>query len=199
MPSPALSAGPSSSSASNNTSATAAAEAAQARHAQLLATLDLAALPRPFRSTRWKPSARRNRNVRQMVAEEERREAAAVAAANGEGGKRKDGDADGDAADGDAMDVDADDNEPAKPTKYQPPQRQVVPISLTYTNIAAAPSLRPAGAPRYCDITGLIAPYTDPKTRLHYHDREVFRVVRTLDQGAVEAYLEARGAGVVLK
>lgn len=69
----------------------------------------------------------------------------------------------------------------------------------TYTNIESAPSLYPAHQGRYCDITGLPAPYTDPKSRLRYHNKEVFDVVRHLPQGAAERYLEARGAHVVLK
>lgn len=70
-------------------------------------------------------------------------------------------------------------------------------VSVTYTNIEAAPSL--AHSKHYCDITGLPAPYTDPKTRLRYHDKEMFAVIRSLGQGAAEGYLEARGAHVVLK
>lgn len=71
--------------------------------------------------------------------------------------------------------------------------------AVTYTNIESAPSLSPAHQHRYCDLTGLPAPYTDPKTRLRYHNREVFGVVRTLGQGVAENFLEARGAHVVLK
>ena len=69
----------------------------------------------------------------------------------------------------------------------------------TYTNIESAPSLHPAHQKHYCDVTGLPAPYTDPKTRLRYHNREIFEVVRALNQNAAENYLEARGAHVVLK
>lgn len=69
----------------------------------------------------------------------------------------------------------------------------------TYTNIESAPSLHPSSQRHYCDITGLPAPYTDPKTRLRYHDAEVFRLIRTLGQGSTEGYLAARGAHTVLK
>lgn len=71
--------------------------------------------------------------------------------------------------------------------------------SVTWTNIESAPSLHPAQQKRYCDITGLPASYTDPKTRLRYHDKEVFRVIQSLAQGVPESYLEVRGAQVVLK
>ncbi|KAH6688007.1 hypothetical protein F5X68DRAFT_168967 [Plectosphaerella plurivora] len=67
----------------------------------------------------------------------------------------------------------------------------------TYTNIESAPSL--AHRKHYCDVTGLPAPYLDPKTRMRYHDREVFALIRTLPQGVPDQYLEARGAHTVLK
>ena len=71
--------------------------------------------------------------------------------------------------------------------------------AATYTNIESAPSLHPASQKHYCDITGLPASYTDPKSRLRYVNKEVFDVVRTLPQGVAEKYLEARAAHVVLK
>jgi INO80 complex subunit C len=67
----------------------------------------------------------------------------------------------------------------------------------TYTNIESAPSL--AHSRRYCDVTGLPAPYVDPKTRMRYHNREVFATIRNLPQGVGEQFLEARGAHTVLK
>lgn len=69
--------------------------------------------------------------------------------------------------------------------------------SATYTNIESAPSL--AHPRRYCDVTGLPAPYLDPKTRMRYHNSEVFAMIRSLPQGAAEQFLEARGAHTVLK
>jgi INO80 complex subunit C len=69
--------------------------------------------------------------------------------------------------------------------------------SATYTNIESAPSL--AHSRRYCDVTGLPAPYTDPKTRMRYHNSEVFSMIRSLPAGVAEQFLEARGAHTVLK
>ena len=71
--------------------------------------------------------------------------------------------------------------------------------AVTYTNIESAPSLHPAHQKQYCDITGIPSKYTDPKTKLRYHDREIFGVVRTLPPGGPDSYLAARGANVVLK
>jgi INO80 complex subunit C len=68
---------------------------------------------------------------------------------------------------------------------------------VTYMNIESAPTL--AHSKHYCDITGLGAPYMDPKTRMRYHNKEVFGVVRSLGQGVAEQYLEARGAHTILK
>ncbi|KAJ2895457.1 hypothetical protein MKZ38_006569 [Zalerion maritima] len=67
----------------------------------------------------------------------------------------------------------------------------------TYTNIESAPSL--ACGRHYCDVTGLPAPYLDPKTRLRYHNKEVFALIRNLPQATHEQFLEARGAHTVLK
>ena len=70
--------------------------------------------------------------------------------------------------------------------------------AVTYTNIESAPSFR-AAKKHYCDITGLPARYTDPKTKLRYHNQEIFGVVRTLPPGGPDQYLAARGANVILK
>ena len=69
--------------------------------------------------------------------------------------------------------------------------------SVTYTSIAAAPSLKPKK--KYCDITGLPAKYKDPKTGLYYYNAEVYAVVKSLTTGQVQEYLAARGANTVLK
>jgi INO80 complex subunit C len=69
----------------------------------------------------------------------------------------------------------------------------------TYTNIESAPSFHPSAQKKYCDITGMPAPYTDPKTRLRYHNKEMFGTIRTMPQNVYEGYLAARGAHTVLK
>ena len=69
--------------------------------------------------------------------------------------------------------------------------------SVTYTSIAAAPSLKPKK--KYCDITGLPAKYKDPKTGLFYYNAEVYAVVKGLTTGQVQEYLAASGANTVLK
>lgn len=179
-------------------------------HQRLLDTLDIAQIPRPFRNPNWRPSQRRNKNVKQILSENSRREAASVQATQANSGATTPfpptaPDTDGTqtpvegAAAGGPNIVQAAQNLPALVLEKN--ARAMFPSgpTVTWTNIESAPSLHPAQQKRYCDITGLPAAYTDPKTRLRYHDREVFGVIRTLAQGVPESYLEARGAQVVLK
>lgn len=67
----------------------------------------------------------------------------------------------------------------------------------TYTSIEAPPSILPQG--RYCDITGLEAPYTDPATGLRYHDKSVYEVVKSLNPSTAKEYLSARGVNSIVK
>lgn len=67
----------------------------------------------------------------------------------------------------------------------------------TFSNIEATPSLVPAK--KYCDITGLEAPYTDPKTKLRYHDAEVYAVVKHMTVDAAQTYLSLRHGQIILK
>jgi len=64
-------------------------------------------------------------------------------------------------------------------------------------NIESPPSIRPVK--KYCDITGLDAKYTDPKTGLRYHNAEVYQFIKSLGVSSVQAYLGSRNAAVVLK
>ena len=179
-------------------------------HQQLLDQLDLTLKTRAFRNPAWKPSQRRNKNIKQIISEASRKEASVLATQDNSG-----------------------DSTPLPPTSQigtgaatpLPSNGNVVHSNIaqaaknlstlvleknlqactssgpiaTYTNIESAPSLHPGHQKHYCDITGLPAPYTDPKTRLRYHNAELFQVVRSLPQGVAEKYLEARGAHVVLK
>ena len=179
-------------------------------HQQLLDTLDLTLKSRPFRNHQWKPSQRRNKNIKQIVAEAARKEASVIATHDNSGASTPN-------PQSSTIDTGVTTPLPANGIFTQSNVAQAaqnlstmvlernLQVSLssgpvaTYTNIESAPSLHPAHQKRYCDITGLPAPYTDPKTRLRYHNKEVFDVVRHLPQGAAEKYLEARGAHVVLK
>jgi INO80 complex subunit C len=179
-------------------------------HQQLLDQLDLTLKPRAFRNSHWKPSLRRNKNIKQIIAEASRREASVFATQNNSGSstpfppnsERGTGAATPVPAMGAAVNSNIAQAARNLSTmvleKNLQASTQSGPVA-TYTNIESAPSLHPAHQKRYCDITGLHAPYTDPKTRLRYHNKEVFEVVRTLSQGVAENYLEARGAHMILK
>lgn len=67
----------------------------------------------------------------------------------------------------------------------------------TYVNMEAPPSTYPPK--RYCDLTGLEAPYIDPKTGLRYANAQLFGYLRALPADAVQARLALRRAEVVLK
>ncbi|KAJ7558095.1 hypothetical protein O6H91_04G024700 [Diphasiastrum complanatum] len=66
-----------------------------------------------------------------------------------------------------------------------------------YMNIESPPSMYPSK--KYCDITGFETPYTDPRTKLHFANAEVFKQIRALPNEYVQGYLALRNAAVVLK
>jgi len=60
----------------------------------------------------------------------------------------------------------------------------------------APPSFLPLR--KYCDITGLEAPYRDPKTKLRYHDLGVYNYLQNLNPATIQAHLSVRGHGPVI-
>ena len=180
-------------------------------HQQLLDSLDMALKPRPFRNQHWKPSQRRNKNIKQITGEASRKEASVLATQNNSGSSTPMARASS-MGTGDVTPLPMNGTLPhpniaqaaqnlstlVLERNLQASMAATGPVA-TYTNIESAPSLHPAHQKPYCDITGLPAHYTDPKTRLRYHNKEVFGVVRSLPQGIAEKYLEARGAHVILK
>jgi INO80 complex subunit C len=180
-------------------------------HQHLIDQLDINALPKPFRNQHWKPNQRRNKNIKAILGDASRREASIMNTQDNSGTATpiKD-DSDASTA-GDSTPANVSNGATLQPNLSQA-NRSLAKLVLeknmrstgfssapnaTYTNIESAPSL--AHSKRYCDITGLPASYTDPKTRLRYHDKEVFGLIRTLGQGVAEQYLEARGAHTILK
>lgn len=207
---------------------------AQIAHQELIDKLDIHSIHKSFRNPHWKPNQRRNKNIKTILSDAQRKEASSIIATpqdansgtvtpggTGVGGGDKD---DGLSTSGSSTPVAADGknggSDNLQPNLAQASRslsklvlektlRQngssggggggvvVSAPSATYTNIESAPSL--AHTKRYCDVTGLPAPYLDPKSRLRYHDKEVFAFIRSLPQGTAEQYLEARGAHTVLK
>lgn len=177
-------------------------------HQQLLDQMDIFYLRKPFRNPDWRPSQRRNKNIKQIVSEAQRKEASVLATQNNSGASTpqllaSDGAVTpqpnmAQAAQSLATLVLERNLQKAMNTNVSSNLLPTFGPAVTYTNIESAPSLH-AAKKHYCDITGLPARYTDPKTKLRYHNQEIFGVVRTLPPGGPDQYLAARGANVVLK
>ncbi|CZS98159.1 probable IES6 INO80 chromatin remodeling complex subunit 6 [Rhynchosporium agropyri] len=181
-------------------------------HQALLDQLDIHSIQKPFRNTHWKPNQRRNKNIKTILGDAIRKEASLQPTNENSGAVTPNLDDSVMTTDGDSTPAVSTSGSSLQPPNLAQASRNLSKLVLernmrsngssnapcaTYTNIESAPSL--AHSKHYCDITGLGAPYTDPKTRLRYHDKEVFGVIRTLGQGVAEQYLEARGAHTVLK
>lgn len=69
--------------------------------------------------------------------------------------------------------------------------------AATFLNIEATPSLLPAK--KFCDITGLEAYYTDPRTKLRYHNAEVYEVIKGMSIDHAQSFLSLRNSQIVLK
>lgn len=181
-------------------------------HQALIDQLDIHAIKRPFRNPSWKPNQRRNKNIKTILGDALRKEASLIPTVDNSGAVTPFDDDSIISTDGTATPaVHFESPDPQQPNLAQA-SRNLSKLVLeknmrlngggstpiaTYMNIEAAPSM--GHAKHYCDITGLAAPYKDPKTRLRYHDKEVFGVVRSLGPGVSEQYLETRGAHTVLK
>ena len=188
----------------------------ESNHQQLMDKLDIYGVRKSFRNPNWRAAQRRNKNIKQIISEAQRKNEVSVQATqeNSRLGTPTPESADG--VTGHASPAlngvqsrpnleKADQNLSRLALEQSAHQvkgeggRLGAPPSITYTNIESAPSLHPSSQRRYCDITGLPASYTDPKSKLRYCNGEIFNVVRTLGQHPTEAYLAARGAHTVLK
>ncbi|KIJ15787.1 hypothetical protein PAXINDRAFT_133026 [Paxillus involutus ATCC 200175] len=134
--------------------------------------------PRPFKNPTYAKNVnRRTKNLKTVLGQERERERADRERRRLEREEREQ-----------AMDVDG------APALVQAEVEEDVP---TYTSIEAPPSLLP---PRhYCDITGLDAPYTDPRTGLRYHDKSVYELIKSLSAGVAKDYLAARGVNPIVR
>jgi len=133
-------------------------------------------LPRPFKNPNYtKNINRRTKNLKAVLAQERERERV-------ERERRRLEKEEG-------MDVDVEGGEPREST----PEEEIP----TYSSIEAPPSVLPQR--RYCDITGLEGPYTDPATGLRYHDKSIYELVKGLSVTAAKDYLVARGVNPIVK
>ncbi|KAJ3576622.1 hypothetical protein NPX13_g3643 [Xylaria arbuscula] len=190
---------------------------AQLAHQALIDELDIHSIHKNYRNAHWRPNQRRNKNIKTIVGDASRKEASMAVTPQDNSGAATPMQIDDNGLSTSGTSTPA---QSANGSNMQPNLAQasrslsklVLEKSLrpnggtansttapavTYTNVESAPSL--AHTRRYCDITGLPAPYLDPKSRLRYHDREVFGFIRSLPHGSHEFYLEARGAHTILK
>ena len=183
-------------------------------HQLLLDQMDIYYTHKPFRRPDWKPTTRRNKNIKQIVSEANRREASVMATQNNSGASTPQLMSEGTVTPQPNMAQAAHSlSTLVLERNLQKATASNVSVNgngstavnniaglgpaVTYTNIESAPSLQTKK--HYCDITGLPSKYTDPKTKLRYHNQEVFGVIRTFPQGVPDQYLAARGANVILK
>ncbi|KAK8192754.1 chromatin-remodeling complex subunit ies6 [Zalaria obscura] len=167
----------------------------ESNHMALLDKLDMNKIHKPFRNPNWKPPQRRNKTVKQIIAEAQRKEASMLNTQNNSGATTPQ--PAGSGAHGSLNPNATQENQDLSRLVVEKNLRAANGPAVTYTGIAAAPSLKPKQ--RYCDITGLPAKYTDPKTGLRYCNKEVYAIIKTLGTGQVQEYLAARGANTVLK
>ena len=82
----------------------------------------------------------------------------------------------------------------AKRRKWRPVKQILAdPRSAPFLSMRAPPSLN-TGKQKWCDVTGLVAKYHDPKTGLHYHSSACFNHIRALSPAAVQLLLSLRRA-----
>lgn len=179
-------------------------------HAALLDTLDMHKIHKPFRNPSWKPPQRRNKNLKQILSEAQRAQQASVMNTQQNSGASTPA-ASSTTAEGNTAALSANPVQASQDLSRRVLEKNakqgggsgslgvagVTVPSVTYTSIAAAPSLKPKK--KYCDITGLPAKYKDPKTGLYYCNAEIYAVVKSLGTEQVQEYLGARGANTVLK
>ncbi|PNS15902.1 Chromatin-remodeling complex subunit ies6 [Sphaceloma murrayae] len=179
-------------------------------HHALLDKLDMHKIHKPFRNPAWRPPQRRNKNLKQILSEAQRREQSLLNTQNNSGTSTPQAT---NGTDGASLSVDPaqgssdlsrvvlektiNGGNGSAGSSLLPPTGMTQQPSYTWTSIAAAPSFKPKQ--KYCDITGLPASYIDPKSGLRYANKEIYGVVRTLGTGSVQEYLAARGANTVLK
>ena len=176
-------------------------------HAALLDTLDMYKIQKPFRNPNWKPPQRRNKNLKQILSEAQRAQQSIINTQQNSGASTPQPATDGtntpslnlnpEKASQDLGRLVLEKNAKQSNGASTPMVGGGSLPGITYTSIAAAPSLKPKK--KYCDITGLPAKYRDPKSGLYYYNAEIYAVVKGLSTTQVQEYLAARGANTVLK
>ncbi|PKI82949.1 chromatin-remodeling complex subunit ies6 [Malassezia vespertilionis] len=136
--------------------------------------------PRPFKSQTYisrtnGAGARRNKMLKQILNNERDAHLQKMGLAEPRGQKKKQ---DGTSAKRSC--VQADEGAASEEQASDVPRTM-----LTYTSVDAPPSLLPAK--RYCDVTGLVGNYTDPKSRMRYHSVEIYDIMKGFVPGVDNA------------
>ncbi|PLW09785.1 hypothetical protein PCANC_19445 [Puccinia coronata f. sp. avenae] len=165
--------------------------------------LSYSMIPKPFKHEKTKKGPRRNKPLKQILAAERLR-AKHVSDVLLKKNPSPDEDVDMAAPpDEQSNPSDPQQQSQSQPTVPKKPRKEVLgPVDPdvnynTYIIIEAPPSVIPPK--KYCDITGLEAPYLDPKTRLRYHNAEVYELIRSFGPGIDQSYLSLRGAHITLR
>ncbi|KAK1087192.1 chromatin-remodeling complex subunit ies6 [Friedmanniomyces endolithicus] len=180
-------------------------------HQALLDTLDMQKVEKPFRNPNWKPPQRRNKSLKQILSEAQRAQQSIIntqqnsgattpqAATDGEGGAAASLNPNPAQGSQDLSRLVLEKNAAAgmQNGSLAVPNTIATGLSVTYASIQAGPSTKKPK--KYCDITGLPAKYTCPKTGLHYFNAEMYKVVKGLSTAQVQEYLAMRNAHTVLK
>ncbi|TKA66001.1 hypothetical protein B0A55_11851 [Friedmanniomyces simplex] len=176
-------------------------------HQALLDTLDMQKVEKPFRNPNWKPPQRRNKNLKQILSEAQRAQQSIISTQQNSGATTPQIDEDGAAAtlnpnpaqgSQDLSRLVLEKNAAASKQNgtLAVPTTAAAGPSVTYASIQAGPSTKKPK--KYCDITGLPAKYTEPKTGLHFVNAEVYKIIKGLSTAQVQEYLALRNAHTVL-
>lgn len=206
---------------SSGAASAAASTSATPAPASLAETLSFHNAPRTFKSAEFSARmakmssnlARRNKSLKQMLQSERE---AAMRAAGAKFKQRKKKDVQNKRLVGAALQAVARREERERAAKTEPESEPTPEVEQedthkeeeeeeeeskrevpTYSSVEAPPSLRPAK--KYCDVTGLVAPYTDPKSTLRYHSVEVYEIIKQFGPGVDNAYLSLRGDASQIK
>ncbi|XP_070495199.1 INO80 complex subunit C [Chironomus tepperi] len=64
--------------------------------------------------------------------------------------------------------------------------------AVIYSSINAPPSFKPPK--KYSDMSGLLASYSCPQSKIYYHNSEEYKIVKKMPSDISKGYLTLRGA-----
>lgn len=73
---------------------------------------------------------------------------------------------------------------------------KVLNLLILDSSINTPPSFKPPK--KYSDMSGLVASYTCPQSKIYYHSSEEYKVVRKMPSDISKGYLNLRGASSVV-